>query len=297
MAWTPEVQRRASQSKQLTLVKDIPQNPSIAGPPPDKELKDWKVYEVANSDLVIGLDHEPIVLTSLPGGRPKYSACWSRAWDAASGDEPRMQDGWECTTAPWWVNRSELGTAYAQSGPSNWPRVKAADLAKAQPPTVTPAAVTNMKYGVDTISFDVSEIGKPVEVKVSYFPNWHVSGAKGPYRLAPNMMVVVPTSKHVVLTYGLTSADWIGRGITVAGAVGLVLLGLWTGAQRFAAGRGPEPTGVTDDDFRSEDASDDGDADGEGSDGDAPEPPPDGPPPGPPDGDPPDRRETAPALP
>ena len=46
---------------------------------------------------------------------------------------------------------------------------------------------------VDKISFDVSEIGKPVEVKESYFPNWKVSGAKGPYRLAPNLMVVVPT--------------------------------------------------------------------------------------------------------
>ncbi len=43
-----------------------------------------------------------------------------------------MQDGWECTTAPWWVNRGEFGTAYAQSGPSDWQRVKAADLAKAR---------------------------------------------------------------------------------------------------------------------------------------------------------------------
>ncbi len=67
-----------------------------------------------------------------------------------------------------------------------------------------------MQSTVDKISFDVSEIGKPVEVKESYFPNWKVSGATGPYRLAPNLMVVVPTSKHVQLTYGLTGADWAG---------------------------------------------------------------------------------------
>ena len=34
----------------------------------------------------------------------------------------------------------------------------------------------------------------PVVVKTSYFPNWEVQGAEGPYRLAPNLMVVVPTS-------------------------------------------------------------------------------------------------------
>ena len=86
-------------------------------------------------------------------------------------------------------------------------------------------------------------------MKESYFPNWHVTGAKGPYRLAPNLMVVVPTSKHVELTYGLTAADWAGRVITVAGAVGLVLLGLWTGARRFAADR-RRPDATADDDRR-----------------------------------------------
>ena len=120
-------------------------------------------------------------------------------------------------------------------GPATGSASKASDLAKATPRAVTPTRVSNVETTVDKISFDVDEIGKPVEVKTSYFPNWKVSGAKGPYRLAPNLMVVVPTSKHVELTYGLTAADWLGRGITVAGVVGLVLLGLWTGARRFAA--------------------------------------------------------------
>ena len=59
------------------------------------------------------------------------------------------------------------------------------------------------------------EIGKPVLVKTSYFPNWKAHGAKGPYRAAPNLMVVVPTSHDVKLTYGLTGADWLGRFITL----------------------------------------------------------------------------------
>ncbi len=262
MAWTPEMQKLAKASPALTLVKDIPQNPPIAavGPAPDKELSDWKVYEVANSDLVVGMTKEPVVLTSLPSGRPTYSKCWNVAHDPAPGADPPMQDGWECTTAPWWVNRAELSTAYAQTGPSDWLRVKASDLAQAKPRSVAPVQVANVNTTVDSISFDVSDIGKPVEVKESYFPNWHVTGAKGPYRLAPNMMVVVPTSKHVELTYGLTGADWAGRVITGGGAVGLVLLGLWTGARRFGAG----------DDGLANDLNDGRDLDDEGSDGAAP---------------------------
>ena len=45
-------------------------------------------------------------------------------------------------------------------------------------------------------------MGTPVEVRVSYFPNWKASGADGPWRVAPNLMVVVPTSHDVTLTYG-----------------------------------------------------------------------------------------------
>ncbi len=237
-------------------MKDIPQNPPIAGPAPDKELKDWKVYEVANSDLVVGLDKEPVVVTSLPSGRLTYSQCWGQSWDSSARAQPRMENGWECTTAPWWVNRDELGTAYAQTGPSDWLRVRASDLARAEPRPVSPVQVANVKTSVDSISFDVSDVGKPVEVKESYFPNWHVKGAEGPYRLAPNLMVVVPTSKHVELTYGLTGADWAGRFVTAVGAVGLVLLGLWTGARRHAAG----------DDGLETDPSNDGGLDDDGSD-------------------------------
>jgi len=215
-----------------------------------------------------------------------------------------MQDGWECTTAPWWVNRDELGTAYAQSGPKDWPRVNTADLSKAAPRTVTPARVSNVQSTVDKISFDVSEIGKPVEVKESYFPNWKVSGANGPYRLAPNLMVVVPTSKHVELTYGLTGADWAGRVITAGGAVGLVLLGLWAGARRYAAGDDPPEADVHDDDSPSDEGSEAGAPRGDGTDDENPDIPPDGPrgPPADPwaepsEGEPPDRREPVRAVP
>jgi hypothetical protein len=239
------------------------------------------------------------VVTGLKGG--SYSQCWNQA--SPGGSEAHLA-AWECTTAPWWVDRTKLNTAYAQSGPSGWQRVKASELTSAHPPAVTPTQVSNVRTSVDKISFDVSDIGRPVEVKESYFPNWKVSGAEGPYRLAPNLMVVVPTSNHVELTYGLTPADWIGRAITVGGLVGLTLLALWTGARRFSAGydddaEGSDPDGTggegdgvarEPDDWRDErgvDRPDDG----------APNAPPDTDPPGPSEGEPPDRSEPEPALP
>ena len=54
--------------------------------------------------------------------------------------------------------------------------------------------VSDIHEGTESISFNVDQAGVPVLVKTSYFPNWQVSGAKGVYRVTPNLMVVVPTA-------------------------------------------------------------------------------------------------------
>ena len=77
----------------------------------------------------------------------------------------------------------------------------------------------------NTVSFHVSKIGTPVLVKVSYFPNWQASGATGPYRVTPNLMVVVPTAHDVVLHYGASPANRLGQGLTIIGVAALVHLG------------------------------------------------------------------------
>ena len=73
------------------------------------------------------------------------------------------------------------------------------------------------RLGEQDLRFDVDQIGVPVLVKVSYFPNWQVSGAEGPYRIAPNMMVVVPTSTDVQLTYGRSPLDYFAYLLTFVG--------------------------------------------------------------------------------
>jgi hypothetical protein len=75
---------------------------------------------------------------------------------------------------------------------ANLPRTSAADLAGLR--------ITNVQRTKDRTSFDVSEVGIPVVVRSSWYPSWKVSGAKGPYRAGPNMMVLVPTSRNVTLS-------------------------------------------------------------------------------------------------
>ncbi|MEN9821607.1 MAG: hypothetical protein RLZ04_33, partial [Actinomycetota bacterium] len=72
--------------------------------------------------------------------------------------------------------------------------------------------------------FDVSETGVPVLVRISYFPSWKVEGAEGPYRVAPNFMVVVPTSTSVRLEY---SSSGIDKGAWVLTLIGIGLLFVW----------------------------------------------------------------------
>jgi hypothetical protein len=61
-------------------------------------------------------------------------------------------------------------------------------------------------------------------VKIPFFPNWHASGALGPYLVTPNLMVVVPTAHEVRLSYGTTTIDWVGSAATAAGVAALVTL-------------------------------------------------------------------------
>lgn len=220
MADTDATKNAASTQPDLTLV-------ATSGP--------WEVYQVNDSPLVVGLSHLPAV------------------WDVGPG-----QSQWLTPSVEWWNDPTRWDVPFAASGPSSWPRVKidrkaiepkaaAGDksmfgtafgvpskLPRPDTPTVRPAEVSNVHLGTDRVSFDVDKPGTPVLVKVSYFPNWSVSGGTGPYRVTPNLMVVVPTSTHVELHYGRTSVDWLGWLMTLLGLIAVV----WF-ANRAAPAMGP----------------------------------------------------------
>ena len=105
-----------------------------------------------------------------------------------------------------WPTRTSCS---ASSGPDEWQRVDADDPQPEVRP-VAPVGGQRASRPAPTASPSTSTTpGSPVLVKASYFPNWRVSGADGPYRVAPNLMVVVPTDEHVELTYGREPVEWV----------------------------------------------------------------------------------------
>jgi hypothetical protein len=174
----------------------------------------WHVYEVAGSELVEPLANLPAVLEDAPAG--------GRAWTDA--------------VMPWYRSPDQWDVFLAQDGPSSWPRV--AEGGKPDERPARPVRVTDLATDTDRIAFDVDRPGTPVLVKTSYFPNWDASGADGPWRVAPNLMVVVPTDTHVELTYKTTGVDLAGWLVTLFGVLGVVALALLP-AVRMPAPRPP----------------------------------------------------------
>jgi hypothetical protein len=186
---------------------------------------DWTIYRVANSSIVSPLRYQPVVAHDLHSddnwkceGKPK----------PAPGT-PGIEEfsPWECLAVPWFDDPAALDRPVTDDGPASWQHAAvdgARGLAKKPLPSVK---VSNVRVTDDSVDFHVSRTGVPVMVKTSYFPNWQVDGAKGPWRATPNFMVVVPTSRHVHLTYGTTTAEWVGRVGTVLGVVGLGALVWW----------------------------------------------------------------------
>ena len=89
MAWTPEMQKLPPTQPDLTLVANRPR-PSTA-PAPDKELKDWKVYEVATA-ISSSADQSRSCSRRCRAAGAKYSKCWGEPW-TDTGAEPELQDG------------------------------------------------------------------------------------------------------------------------------------------------------------------------------------------------------------
>ena len=160
----------------------------------------WHVYEIANSELVEPLQYQPAVLEGMSDANP----------------------AWQRDAVAWYNDRAALEVVLAPRGPDAWQRIQRGEVPERQPLPKT--RVTNIDEDDLSISFDVDRTGEPILVKTSYFPNWKVSGADGPYRVTPNLMVVIPTDDHVELTYGNTSVEYMGWGLSVVGLLAVALL-------------------------------------------------------------------------
>jgi hypothetical protein len=168
----------------------------------------WKVYEVLDPDgqatrLVEPLRNEPVILDGV------------------------SHKHWLEPSAAWFDDASALDRPLVDGGPREWAHGEEADARFAAKKPLPAVTVSNIESGDDYVRFDVSQPGVPVLVKTSFFPNWEATGAQGPWRASPNLMVVVPTGTHVELHYGRTGVDWAGILLTVFGLVGLAGLASW----------------------------------------------------------------------
>jgi hypothetical protein len=98
--------------------------------------------------------------------------------------------------------------------------------------------VSDVSQADGSISFHVDRVGTPVEVRVSYFPNWEATGADGPWRVAPNLMVVVPTSHDVTLHYASSASDKLGELISLVALLAAVALAVAGRRSRRRSARG-----------------------------------------------------------
>jgi len=139
---------------------------------------------------------------------------------------------WRDMAVDWYLNESALDTPIVlDNGDEALQQFVQVPLDEAAIPPAEPIVaegrVTGELMENESLSFDTTAVGQPHWIKVSYFPNWHVEGAEGPYLASPSFMMVIPTESHVTLTYGRTAANTVGQALEVAAWVLLLGLAVW----------------------------------------------------------------------
>ena len=192
-------------------------NPDLV---PIAQSEPWRIYEVRDADLVEPLANQPAVLTDHTDGLEWiYGSSDPHTAPVDANGVPIRANGPAMT---WYTDPSRWNVYLAAGGPSSWARIEDGQAPPVQP--VPQATVTGVRTGTDSIDFDVDRTGTPILVKTSYFPNWRADGADGPWRVTPNLMVVVPTANHVHLHYATTPVEYTAYAMTVVGIVAAVVL-------------------------------------------------------------------------
>ncbi len=74
----------------------------------------------------------------------------------------------------------------------------------------------------DSLTFTTQNLGQPHLVKISYFPGWKATGAKGPFLISPSFMMVIPFQNEVTLKYGYNFGDKVGLTLSLISIVYLI---------------------------------------------------------------------------
>jgi len=127
----------------------------------------------------------------------------------------------------WYDDVENLDSWLVEDGPPEWKRVTSVEDRLLEPvPYNVEGTATITSFENESLSFTTDAIGVPHLVKVSYFPNWTVSGGEGVYRVAPSLMLVVPTQQEVSLQFVNRWVENLGMTISVLTVVGLISYGV-----------------------------------------------------------------------
>ena len=185
----------------------------------------WDIYEVVGSTIVEPLATQPVVVDARPGDQRERYLELGTSWFQRREDWPAIPaddgpDDWQRLDVE--VDLDERTGEPGERSRNVDYVIPSEEIDVVEMPTVE---VSNVDLEQQSLSFEVDEVGVPVLVRVSYFPNWQVEGAEGPFRAGANQMIVVPTDTEVTLTYDArTALDWFFYLLT---AVGIGLCVLW----------------------------------------------------------------------
>ena len=181
----------------------------------------FKIFRLPDTQLVEAATHLPAVY-EVPDGSLFGSLTGS---GSVTGTDGEPLPGFHDMALEWYEDIDEMGRWVVADGPAEWPRIESIEERPDTEIDVPEDPVSIIVVEDHRISFTTEAVGVPHVVKISYFPNWTATGADGPWRAAPSLMVVVPTGNEVVIEFEDTWAELSGQILTIVGGAALIISG------------------------------------------------------------------------
>jgi hypothetical protein len=212
IAFTPEATEKARGIEGFEHISTIE--------PVDPEATAINVFGLPETQLVDVLTHAPAVY-DVPDRGLFASLIGSETVTGPDGEPlPSFHD----MALDWYEDIDNMHRMVTAGGPEDWPRIQTLEARPDTPLRPAPGVVSDIVIEPHRISFTTEAVGLPHVVKISYFPNWRATGADGPWRATPSLMVVVPTDDQVVIEFVDTWAESIGKVLTVVGLGAVVVM-------------------------------------------------------------------------
>lgn len=204
---TPEAAEKAVGIEGFELIQEVPP---------------FHIFRLPDTDLVEVASHLPAVY-DVPERGLLGALIGSETVIGPDGEPlPSFHD----MALEWYEDIDDMHRWVVADGPDDWPRITSL-AQRPDTPIDHGGTVSDVVIDHHRISFTTEAVGVPHLVKVSYFPNWRATGADGPWRATPSLMVVVPTENEVVLEFTDTLAESGGKILTLLGVVALIGVGVW----------------------------------------------------------------------